>query len=65
MTLGFIIAVLGLCISAFLIYNKHEVGGTILGTADIGSLVSIFVYSTKEHKKILDEQKNRLQQRSK
>ena len=43
---GFIVALAFLVVSGFLIYEGHDVAGTTLGTIDIVSLVSTFLYAT-------------------
>lgn len=44
---GFVVCVLVLVASILLILNDHEVSGTVLGTVDLVSLVSVFVIGRK------------------
>ena len=40
---GFIVAVLFLLVSAWLIYNDHDIAGTVLGSFDLVALTAVFV----------------------
>jgi uncharacterized membrane protein len=55
--LGFIIAIVGLTLSGFLIYKGHDLAGGVLGTADIAALVSIFVIGKRSQMQELQEKK--------
>jgi uncharacterized membrane protein len=54
---GFVIAILGLLLSGFLIYTGHDTAGTILGSTDLIALVSVFVYGKYAQRKDLDSKK--------
>ncbi len=47
-TMGFIIAIAFLLVSAWLINGGHELAGAALGTLDLGALVAVFVYGRRE-----------------
>ncbi len=55
--LGFIIAIIGLGISGFLIYTGHDTAGSVIGVADLGGLVSIFVIGKQQQKNELENKK--------
>jgi uncharacterized membrane protein len=57
--LGFIIAILFLAASIYLITHDRPIEGTILGSVDIVGLVSVFVYGRREQRRER-ETKNRL-----
>ena len=40
---GFIVAVLFLVVSAWLIYNDHDIAGIVLGSFDLVALTAVFV----------------------
>lgn len=40
---GFVVAVLFLVVSAWLIYNDHDIAGAVLGTVDLVALTAVFV----------------------
>jgi len=56
---GFIIAMVIILISGFLIYTGHDTAGSILGTVDIIGLVSIFVIGNANNKKTWIKRKRR------
>ncbi len=43
LTAGFAVAVLFLMVSAWLIYNDHDIAGIVLGSFDLVALTSVFV----------------------
>lgn len=43
---GYSLSILVLALSSILIWNGHDTAGTILGTTDLVSLVSVFIYGT-------------------
>ncbi len=53
--LGFVVALTFLAGSAWLIANGYTLGGSILGGADIGGLVSVFVIGKREQRKEREE----------
>jgi putative copper export protein len=58
---GYSLCIMVLIMSFILIRGGHDVAGTVLGTADLVSLVSVFVYGTNVRRKERErrEDKNR------
>ena len=48
---GFIIAVLGLCLSAFLIYSGFATAGVVFAVTELATLVGVFVYGTNSRRR--------------
>lgn len=57
---GFIIAVLGILGSIYLILNGFEISGSVLGSTSLISLVSVFVYGSKQRERELKTKKEKL-----
>lgn len=53
--LGFVIAVVGLLLAAWLVDRGHGVEGTILGGVDLTALVGTFVYARHQQVRELDK----------
>ncbi len=45
---GFAVAVLFLIVSAWLIYNGHDIAGTVLGSFDLVALTAVFVLGRRD-----------------
>lgn len=48
---GFVVTILFLFVSAYLILNGHDVAGTILGVVDLVALAGVFVYGSQLQRK--------------
>lgn len=60
---GFIIGMSGIVGGAIAIVGGHEVSGTLYGSAALTSLVSVFVYGSKNRRKEREEKLNKLLQK--
>lgn len=54
---GLIIGVLGILGSVYCILGGQQVGGSILGTGTLTSLVSVFVYGSRQRRKERESKK--------
>ena len=54
---GFVIAIFFGLIAGILIYNGHDIAGTVIGSVDLVALVAVFVTGKYTQKKSLNENK--------
>ena len=56
---GFIVAMFALWISYDLVKSGHQISGSVIGTASLVSLVSVFVYGSQSRRKERSERDQR------